>query len=82
MSSKLTWSKEVPTVSGWYWCKLPLSMHPNLVELSSSLGVLDGLYMNLDPVEYGTAMHIDEVVKRMKGIEWTGPLPEEYVPKV
>lgn len=82
VSAKPSWSTTTPTEAGWYWIKVPASMHPLPVELSAGLGVLDGLYMNMDPVEYGTAMHIDQVVKIMNGVQWAGPIPKEFIPDV
>lgn len=81
-SPNLTWSSTPPTQPGWYWAKLPTSTHPQPMEFRSDFGTKDGLYMNLDPIQYGTGAHIDLVVERMKGIQWCGPIPEEFVPKV
>lgn len=65
----LTWSKELPTVEGWYWIRAKNMLGSRAI-LETKL--FNGKLFCADA--YNSL--IEEYVKHFPGMEWAGPIPE------
>lgn len=78
--TRLAWSKELPTVEGWYWIHPAFpsgDKHP-LLRAVCVYKVGDGLFTELESI-HGQSVGIP-LESSYPDMEWAGPFPETYLP--